>query len=134
MNASGRFEVKTEPINSHAKGSDGVQLNRMSIEKSFEGDLEGVSTGEMLTAMTPIKGSAGYVAIEQVRGELGGKTGSIVLQHFGVMSAGNERLILEVVPDSGTGELSNIRGQMSITNKEGEHLYDFEYHFGDTEE
>jgi Protein of unknown function (DUF3224) len=35
----------------------------MSIDKQFHGDLEATSKGEMLTAVTGVKGSAGYVAI-----------------------------------------------------------------------
>ncbi|AVO34533.1 DUF3224 domain-containing protein [Ottowia oryzae] len=38
----------------------------MSLDKRFEGDLVAFGKGEMLTALTPIKGSAGYVAIEWV--------------------------------------------------------------------
>lgn len=48
----------------------------------------------MLSVMTAVKGSAGYVAIEQVIGQLCGKQGSCVLQHFGVMTDGQNRLIL----------------------------------------
>lgn len=36
-------------------------LGRMSIETQLHGDLEGTSKGEMLTAGTAVKGSAGYV-------------------------------------------------------------------------
>jgi hypothetical protein len=38
----------------------------MSIDKQFHGDLEGTAKGQMLTAGTDVKGSAGYVAIERV--------------------------------------------------------------------
>jgi hypothetical protein len=103
----------------------------MSIDKSFVGDLKGTSKGEMLRAMTPVKGSAGYVAIEQVVGELNEKKGSFVLQHFGMMNQGSDRLILEVVPDSGTDELSGISGSMSITIDNGQHFYDFDYRLGE---
>ena len=36
----------------------------MSIDKQFHGDLEGTSQGQMLSFMTSVKGSAGYVAME----------------------------------------------------------------------
>lgn len=127
MKASGTFNVDMKPLDGYAQGKNGLKLNRMSIHKSFEGDLEATSKGEMLSAMTPVKGSAGYVAIEQVDGELNGKKGGFVLQHFGTMSNGNERLILEVVPDSGTDELTGISGSMSIIINDGKHYYDFDY-------
>ncbi|MBK8202569.1 MAG: DUF3224 domain-containing protein [Bdellovibrionales bacterium] len=87
MKIKGEFEVKLNPIETYAKGSDGVTLGRMSIEKSFHGDLSAASQGEMLSALTSVKGSAGYVAIEQVVGTLHGKKGSFVLQHFGTMDS-----------------------------------------------
>jgi len=51
----------------------------MSIDKQFNGDLEATSKGEMLSAMTDVKGSAGYVAIERVSGTLHGRGGTFVL-------------------------------------------------------
>jgi len=127
MKASGTFSVKMNPLDGYTKGVNNIQLNRMSIDKSFSGDIKATSKGEMLSAMTPVKGSAGYVAIEQVDGEVNGKKGSFVLQHFGTMSSGSERLILEVVPDSGTDDLTGISGSMSITIEDGEHFYEFDY-------
>jgi len=127
MKVSGNFEVKLSPLDFYAQGLDGVNLGRMSIDKQFKGALEATSKGEMLSAMTTVKGSAGYVAIEQVSGALSGKNGSFVLQHFGTMSQGSDRLVLEVVPDSGSGELSSLAGKMAIKIKGGKHWYEFEY-------
>lgn len=127
MKARGTFEVKLNPIDSYAQGKHGVNLGRMSIDKTFKGDLQAQSQGEMLSAMTATQGSAGYVAIEQVEGALAGKTGSFVLQHFGAMDKGSDRLVLEVVADSGTGELIGLTGSMKINIEAGQHYYDFEY-------
>lgn len=129
MKATGEFEVNLQPLDSYAAGSEGISLGRMSIDKTFHGDLEANSQGEMLSAMTSTEGSAGYVAIEQVTGALQGKRGTFVLQHFGVMSQEESRLILEVVPNSGTGELANLMGTMSIERDGDEHLYTFDYSF-----
>lgn len=127
MIASGEFDVNLQPLESAAAGQDGVTLGRLSIDKTFRGALEAVSRGEMLSAMTPVQGSAGYVAVEQVRGTLHGKRGSFVLQHFGVMHGGENRLILEVVPDSGTGELAGLSGAMQIVIAAGKHTYELDY-------
>ena len=131
MKIKGTFDVEMNPLDVSAEGINGVSLGRMSINKTYSGELNAKSRGEMLSAMTPVKGSAGYVAIEQVEGKLSGKKGSFVLQHFGTMSAGNERLILEVVPDSGTGQLNELTGQMSIIIEDGSHFYEFEYELPD---
>ncbi|MCP4416377.1 MAG: DUF3224 domain-containing protein, partial [Chloroflexi bacterium] len=125
--AKGTFEVNLQPLDSYAKGSEGIALGRMSIDKTFQGDLAAKSHGEMLTAMTSVEGAAGYVAIEQVSGMLHGKSGTFVLQHFGIMNARESRLVLEVIPDSGTGELANLAGKMSIQIENGKHFYTFDY-------
>lgn len=127
MKVSGEFHIKLQPLDCYAQGADGVNLGRMSIDKSFYGALTATSKGEMLSAMTPTKGSAGYVAIEQVTGSLSGKAGSFVLQHFGTMNRGKDRLVLGVVPDSGSGELTGIAGTMRIKIEDGKHFYEFEY-------
>lgn len=126
-NVTGQFNVKLNPIEGYAKGVDGVNLGRMSIDKTFTGDLDATSTGEMLSAMTTTQGSAGYVAIEQVVGSLVGKEGSFVLQHFGTMDKGQDSLILNVVPDSGSNELAGLSGKMVIRIESGVHFYDFEF-------
>ena len=63
--ASGTFTVKLTPQELHKK-IEGAPVGRLSIDKLFQGDLEGTSIGEMLSAGTDVKGSAGYVAIERV--------------------------------------------------------------------
>lgn len=124
---SGKFDLVMKPLETYATGIDGVKLGRMSIDKTFSGGLSAVSKGEMLNALSPVEGAAGYVAIEQVTGELEGKKGSFVLQHFGLMGDGDRRLTLEVVPKSGTGELEGLTGKMDIRIENGQHYYDFAY-------
>jgi len=127
MKVTGEFSVSVKPIAVYAEGQEGINLARMSLDKAFSGELTATSKGEMLSALTPTKGSAGYVAIEQVIGTLSGKSGSFVLQHFGIMNKGKDRLVLEVVPDSGTGELQGLSGKMAIIIKDGKHFYEFSY-------
>jgi Protein of unknown function (DUF3224) len=124
--ASGTFEVKLSPQPLHDK-IEGATLGRMSIDKQFRGDLEATSKGEMLSAMTATKGSAGYVAIEAVTGTLNGRRGTFVLQHTGSMDRATPSLSVSVVPDSGTGELTGLKGNMQINIAEGKHSYVFEY-------
>ncbi|HWN09058.1 MAG TPA: DUF3224 domain-containing protein [Pyrinomonadaceae bacterium] len=122
--ASGEFEVKLNP-QADEKGEPTV--GRMSLDKQFRGDLEGVSKGQMLAVMTDVSGSAGYVAMERVNGKLHGRTGTFALQHSGTMTRGTPQLIITVVPDSGTGELAGLTGKMTIDIVEGKHFYKFEY-------
>lgn len=125
--AAGPFEVKATrqpPYDS----AEGLVLARTHFDKTFTGDLAATSTVEMLSAGTPVQGSAIYVALERVTGTLGGRSGNFVLAHFGVMHRGQASLRLEVAPDSGTGELVGLSGSMQIEIKEGgAHFYRFEY-------
>src|ERR1700733_3351053 len=124
--AGGTFDVKLEPLAADDK-AEGSTLGRMSIDKHFHGDLEGTSKGETLSAMTDVKGSAGYVAIERVTGTLKGRTGSFVLQHSATMTRGVPALSITVVPDSGSGQLVGLTGKMDIKINEGKNSYDFQY-------
>lgn len=131
IHASGAFEVNLTPAAADAD-SGGSVLGRMSIDKQFHGDLEAVSKGQMLSAGTSVKGSAGYVAIEQVTGSLHGRSGSFVLQHYGIMNRGAPQLTVTVVPDSGTGELTGLAGTLAIKIAAGKHFYEMEYTLGST--
>ncbi len=126
MIAAGTFDVKLTP-----QSTVEPALGRMSIAKEFHGDLEGTSAGEMLTAMTSVDGSAGYVAIERVTGTLHDRRGTFVLQHSGTMTRGAQHLTITVVPDSGTSDLTGLRGTMKISIADGVHSYEFEYTLGD---
>jgi len=127
--ASGPFDVKLAPRQDDKVGDPTV--GRMSIDKQFHGDLEAISKGQMLTAMTEVKGSAGYVAIERVTGTLrtpkGERSGSFALLHRGIMTRGAPELSVTVVPDSGTGQLTGLTGTMTIHIVDGKHSYDFDY-------
>jgi hypothetical protein len=127
MKISGIFKVNMQPQAFSCEGKDNIQLSRFALDKTYEGDLAANSQGEMLSAMTAVQGSAGYVAIEQVNGTLNGKQGSFVLQHYGTMSQGDSYLKLEVVPDSGSGDLKGLSGTMNIRIENGQHYYDFDY-------
>lgn len=122
---SGTFEVNLTPLDYNHQSVNDVKLSRLNLDKSFHGDLEATSKGEMISAVTTVKGSAGYVALEQVSGKLLGKEGSFVLMHYGTMDKGQQKLILEVVPDSGTDDLTGLKGQMQIIIKDGQHHYEF---------
>ncbi|HEU4328706.1 MAG TPA: DUF3224 domain-containing protein [Roseiflexaceae bacterium] len=123
QHARGTFEVNLIP---QADEQDAVP-GRLLLDKRFQGDLAATSKGQMLSALTSVEGSAGYVAIEQVSGTLHGRSGSFVLQHSGTMNRGTQHLTISVVPDSGTEELTGIAGTMTIAIKDGQHSYELSY-------
>lgn len=124
--ATGTFDVQLTPAPA-APGVEAAQLGRMSIQKTFHGDLDGTSLGEMLAHRSNEPGSAGYVAMERVEATLAGRTGSFVLMHLGEMNRGAQRLTVQVVPDSATGELIGLSGTLSIDIRDGQHFYELRY-------
>lgn len=124
--ARGSFTVQLKPAG-EPDVVDRVSLGRMLLDKQFEGDLAGVGIGQMLTAMTPVEGSAGYVAIERVTGTLHGLAGSFVFQHTGTMDRGAQSLSITVVPGSGTGALTGLSGTFKLQITDGKHFYEFSY-------
>jgi hypothetical protein len=121
--ASGPFDVKMAP-----QSAPDAVVGRFVLDKKYHGDLEGTGTGEMLTGMTAVPGSAGYVAIEKVTGALAGRRGTFHLQHSGTMTRGQPALVITVIPDSGTGELAGLSGAMDIQiARDGSHSYTFSY-------
>ncbi len=125
--ATGSFDVKVTPQKPDTQVARAANLSRLTIDKRFHGDLEGISKGEMLALQTEM-GSAGYVALERVTGKLKGRSGSFVLQHFATMTRGEPHAQIAVVPDSATGELRGLAGKMSITvDADGGHSYEFDF-------
>ena len=108
---------------------DGLKRNRNVVRKEFSGGMVGTSEAQMIAAFTGAPGSAGYVAIEYFTGSVGGKSGSFVLQHSGVMNKGDAQLTVTTVPDSGAGELVGISGTLEINNDEGQHSYVLDYEY-----
>jgi len=119
--ARGTFEVTLTPQ------EQSVPVGRMNLAKTFHGELEGTSSGEMLAYGTAVTGSAGYVALEQFTGTLSGRSGTFALQHNGIMNRGAATLTIQIVPDSGTGQLEGLSGGMTLERVDGVHHYTLEY-------
>jgi hypothetical protein len=78
-----------------------------------------------------VAAGAGYVASEWVVGHLGDRSGTFVLQHWGVSEAGGQRTSGHVVPGSGTGGLDGLSGTVEISvDGEGAHTLILEYEIG----
>jgi hypothetical protein len=126
LHAEGTFEVITAPL----PADDAIaatSIGRYSLDKVYRGDLEAASAGEMLGAGNPATGTAGYVAVEEVKGTLHGNNGTFALQHFGTMNQGEFSIKVAVVPGSGAGDLVGIAGELTIIIDAGKHSYKFDY-------
>src|SRR5215472_6205822 len=86
------------------------RLTHARISNTYHGDLEGEGTAEVLM-FYPTATSATYHGYERVNGRLGTRSGSFVLESLGTFEAGVARTRWRVVPGSGTGELTGLRGE-----------------------
>lgn len=120
--ATGTFDVKLEPVPGESR------FPRLTLDKQYHGDLEGTSQGEMMSVIGTVEGSAGAVAIECFSGSLLGRKGSFALVHSATMRRGGEyKMIIRVVPDSGTEQLAGLTGTLEIIIEGKKHLYNFDY-------
>lgn len=103
------------------------EIGRTLLDKTWSGDLTGQSVVEMLSLMTPVNGSAVYVAIEVMQATLGGKPGRFAFYHAGVSERGEQRLTYSVVPDSGSGELVGLSGELRLERVDTIHHYTLAY-------
>jgi hypothetical protein len=124
--AAGSFTVSMNPAVPPERAGR-TTLGRMELVKQYEGELAATGKGEMLTAVTDTKGSASYVAIEQVSGVLLGRSGSFVVHHAGTMAGGVSQLSVAIVADSGTDQLTGIAGTMTLEAADGGHRYELLY-------
>ena len=126
--ASAVFEVKS--WSEVPYDEDGPRLNRASVYKSFQGDVQGDSRLEYLLLYRS-EGSASFVGFERVSGRLGDRRGSFVLQHIGTFEKGFAQAVVSVVPGSATDQLKGLRGEGSFGASHGQHYtmtleYDFD--------
>lgn len=123
---TGRFDLTRwdEEVYDEAEGA---KLLRVGNAKTLEGGIAGTSEAQLLQAFAQ-EGSAAYVGIERVSAEIDGRKGTFVLRHSAVGNASGGSAGVDVVPDSGTGELRGLRGEMTISRTaDGEHTYSFVY-------
>ncbi|MBG0830454.1 DUF3224 domain-containing protein [Planomonospora sp. ID67723] len=109
---------------------EGATLTRVHVTKTFHGDLEGASTTDIITAVGQAEDSAAYAGFERFTGTVHGREGTFVLHHTATSHAGESSLSWTILPASGTGELTGIRGGGQIVNDEGHHSFHLDYELG----
>ena len=100
---------KYEP-SAYDEPAEGPVLTRIHVEERFSGDISGAGVVEFLQAARP-DGAAGFVGIERVTGQLGGRRGTFLLQDAGTVQDGIVNGDWFVIAGSGTGELAGLRGE-----------------------
>jgi hypothetical protein len=111
--ARARAEAKIIVQHSEAKPYDQTAspaLMEVRLIETFSGDIEGESPVRALQVLHDDK-SARLVSMQRFRGGLGGRQGTFVLQGQEIVENGKITATWFVVPGSGTGDLSGLRGE-----------------------
>jgi hypothetical protein len=108
--AKATFDIKAWEEKPYNEIEGAPKLTRVTATKSYKGDIEGEGKLEYLM-MYRTAGSASFIGLERVTGSVGGRSGSVVLQHSGTFEGGVAKVILSVVPGSGTGDLHGMTGE-----------------------
>jgi Protein of unknown function (DUF3224) len=98
---------------------EGPVLTRIHVEESFTGDITADGVVEFLQAAQG-DGSASFVGIERVTGQLAGRRGTFLLQDAGTVQDQIVSGDWFVIPGSGTGELAGLRGEGGFRANLGE--------------
>ncbi len=85
-------------------------LMELHLQEKFTGAIEGDSPVRALQVLRSDR-SASLVSIQRFRGRLGGREGTFVLQGSETVENGRIEATWFVVPGSGTGDLSGLRGE-----------------------
>lgn len=85
-------------------------LIEITLTETFTGDLEAESEVRALQARRDDR-SASMISLQRVHGTLGGRRGSFVLQGSEIIENGRITATWFVVPSSGSGDLSGLRGE-----------------------
>jgi hypothetical protein len=109
---------KYEPA-AYGESAEGPALTRIHVEESFSGDISGDGMVEFLQAARP-DGSASFVGIERVTGTVGGRRGTFLLQDAGTVKDNIVSGDWFVIPGSGTGGLTGLRGEGGFRANLGE--------------
>lgn len=120
-----RAEAKIIVQHSEAKPYDQTvspALMEIRINETFTGDIDGQSMVRALQVLRDDQ-SASFVSMQRVRGKLGGRHGTFVLQGSEVVEQGKITATWFVVPGSGTGDLSGLRGEGGFDGEFGKGSY-----------
>ena len=125
--ANARFAIKAWDEKPYDEGPDRPRLTRASVTKTYTGDIEGEGRVEYLM-MYRADGSASFVGLEQIVGQIGGRPGSFVLQRTGTFESGQAKESYSVIPGSATGQLQGLLGDGSSAVGHGmEHPFTLSY-------
>ncbi|WP_433301712.1 DUF3224 domain-containing protein [Actinoplanes sp. CA-030573] len=134
MRASGTFDVAgftPAPVPA-GEIKTGLPVGVATMRKTFAGEVAGRSETLFTAAFDPASGTGTYVAMESFEGSVGGRPGAFNFVHSATTTGQDRQAeFLTIVPASGTGELTGIRGTGGLAvDEDGTHRVWFDYELG----
>lgn len=127
--ATGSFELASWDEETYEEMADGRKLTRASVTQKFTGDVAGAGAVEWLMCYGS-DGTAHFVGLQSVQGDIGGRSGTFVLATRGDFNGKAATWEAEVVPGSGTGDLTGLVGRGTFGAPHGPHAsFDLDYKF-----
>lgn len=120
------FEVVSWDQTTYDEPADAPALARATIKKVFRGEVEAESTAELLLCR-PDDASGGYLGMERIVGRIGDRAGSFVVQHGAIQDGDRYDLYGRVLPGTGTGALTGIRGTCTFEHDERGAIFTLDY-------
>jgi hypothetical protein len=107
--AAAKITVQSSEAMPYDKAT-GPALMELRLNETFSGDIDSESPVRALQVLRADK-SADLVSVQRFSGKLGGRQGTFVLQGSEIVKDGKIKATWFVVPGSGTGDLSGLRGE-----------------------
>jgi len=128
--ASGSFQITSFTEDTYEDRGSGAKLTHASGDQAFSGDIEGEGAVHWLMAYRP-DGTARYVGLQRIKGEIGGRKGSFIIEANGDFDGAASRGSWSVIPSSGTDDLEGITGIGTFDAPGGpKATYELEYEVG----
>ena len=116
--ADATFEIRSWKEAPYAELEDGRKLTEATVEQTFGGDLRGDGVVRYLMCYRP-DGTATFLGMQRVTGELGDRPGEFVLRVEGEFDGREARADWSVVPQSATGALDGLSGRGGFSAPHG---------------
>jgi hypothetical protein len=118
--ATGSTQVKSYVAATFDEVAGAAALIEVRLTETFTGDISGEGIGRAIQAAHE-DGAATFVGIERVRGSIGECDGTFLLQISGAVLHKEMRAEWFVIPGSGTGNLTGLRGDGGFKAQLGHH-------------
>jgi hypothetical protein len=128
--ARGSFDVTSWNEETYEELGGGGKLTRAIVEQAFTGDILGDGAVQWLMSYRS-DGTAHFVGLQRVRGTLGGRTGTFLVETLGEFDGAEAGGSWTVIAGSGTGDLEGLRGTGSFRAPHGSHAtFELDFELG----